>query len=640
MASPDRVEMTPTTTTHRMHYSYADYLIDQLLAQASITDSEDESVCTNDENNMNYNNVDTCDNSNLVSRQLENARKLSVLREVNIRVSQTLSEITTSGNSVVNSSSSSDGYPQTTTDESSSENQVVPDLDLEKELVSRLHYYSDFTIDRQRKINTLTTNIINATLRERSNIAETIDLDTTECPAISERHVEGCEDNDRSPRSRNIVGSASNSSTSSTLRKSKNKSSSRNSSHPLASSTMSHSKTSSSSSRSSRSSSRSSRSNSHPLASSTVMCDPSTNIYPSSTNSESVYTWSLDENTDRVNLEESYLRSRKRNQKNHSSKRSRHSSRDRQLEQVSSLNITNMVSAIEASSVSRKENFTDSFCEDPDLGYKSQTLPRTSTRACLLFDNKSSGSSSSDIKTSSLPNITGSNRLLSELPAHISKSSQALGSPLTERLELPGKSSTTSESQESAGLEVHPASATQFLASTIYDDCTRVTEITGTDSSLLDSILTDSPKSVDSSGIFAPYNSDATESRGYTTSSVPSSDGNGPRAPPPTPPTIKAPVVADPVFKVPFSPAARSRSRSHSRSRKDLRASTPLPSSEESTQSEPLRRQLFSPLANSTQIEPKRLDKKALVKKFKKFSHSFYKKDKNGHSQIQTLANL
>ncbi|RUS84040.1 hypothetical protein EGW08_008218 [Elysia chlorotica] len=217
---------------------------------------------------------------------------------------------------------------------------------------------------------------------------------------------------------------------------------------------------------------------------------------------------------------------------------------------------------------------------------------------------------------------------------------------------------------------------------------------------LLDSILTDSPKSVDSSGIFAPYNSynSPVESvgshNGYSStvsSSVTSSDTNynynirrsraaGCTAPPPTPPHTRnndredkggtatahlavnttnstivgempAPVSTseqDGEFKKPFTPAphvnhAMLRPRTRNQG---VTAEAGTASASSSTSATPRRPMSVrsDPLANQSVFAvppgvhtgpPKIKDKKSLVKKFKKFSSHFYKKEK-----IQTLANL
>ncbi|GFO27186.1 hypothetical protein PoB_005369100 [Plakobranchus ocellatus] len=218
---------------------------------------------------------------------------------------------------------------------------------------------------------------------------------------------------------------------------------------------------------------------------------------------------------------------------------------------------------------------------------------------------------------------------------------------------------------------------------------------------LLDSILTDSPKSVDSSGIFAPYNSynSPVESvgshNGYSStvsSSVTSSDTNynynicrsraaGCTAPPPTPPHSRSKlrvddqettstiveIVAnttgstiigkaqpatsrstdDVEFKKPFAPAPhvnltlRPQTRNQGVTAETSSASPAIsvgatPRRPMSVRSDPLANQSVFAVPPGVHTGPPKIkDKKSLVRKFKKFSSHFYKKEK-----IQTLANL
>jgi hypothetical protein len=87
-----------------------------------------------------------------------------------------------SSSDISNASNGSSGYPKSTeTDSSSDDNQCVPDIDdREEELLSRLHYYGDFTIDRQNKINNLTARLTNTPVANINNntAAETEELFT------------------------------------------------------------------------------------------------------------------------------------------------------------------------------------------------------------------------------------------------------------------------------------------------------------------------------------------------------------------------------------------------------------------------------------------------------------------------------
>ena len=608
----------PTTTTAdrsacNLHYSYADFLIEQLLASTSgLTDSDlspspEETRNVFDDTPTPVGQVEVHNSLNspgngVQNRNYENSNNMSrVLQEANIKVLPNQLDSTTSENCVP-SSASSDSYPPSTS-EDLSDNQVVPDLDLEKELISRVKYYSDFTIDRQRKINKLLNKSKNLRFSQcRPNVFPGED--------ISERTVEGAESKPvcmqritvrRTPSSSASSGATSSSGNSTYYpSKSKNKTSS----------------------------SRSSRTSSHPLMSSTLIYEPTSNLPSSSTSGDSVYTWSIDENSEPGNLEQSYLRSRHRSQRSKSKKPNTNTSRyptrgHNHRNQSSALHLTGLVSIIEPASCVKKDNCARNICDDTNLGHKSQTLPRTSTRINLFAADSSC----------SMPNVNG----------HPSSDSS---SPLHERTDLPGKSSTSEGSNNITNFGC--STLTSMMVAPNVTECSRFT--TEVDSSLIDSILTDSPKSVDSSGIFAPYNSPHASSVsspcGYTTvsSSIPSTSSNeycDYRGPLPTPATVKA---SDPIFKIPHSPIARAKTcrRKSSTSRSpSVRTSTPRPfhSNAGSLHSVPaMRRKLFELNNNGQRTgEPRILDKKAIVRKFKKFSHHF-KKDHT--DKIKTLANL
>ncbi|XP_041358578.1 flocculation protein FLO11-like [Gigantopelta aegis] len=611
----------PTTTssdrsTCNLHYSYADFLIEQLLASTSgLTDSDlspspeetrnvfDDTTSAPADQVEAHNSLNSPGNG-VRNRNYDNSNNmLQVLQEANIKVLPNQLDSTTSENCVP-SSASSDSYPPSTPEDLFSDNQVVPDLDLEKELMSRVKYYSDFTIDRQRKINELLNKSKNlSSCRPKVFPGEN----------ISQRMVEGAESKPACMQ-RIIVRRAPSSSASSRA----TSSSSGNSTYYP------------SKSKNKTSSSRASRTSSHPLMSSTLIYEPTSNLPSSSTSGDSVYTWSIDENSEPGNLEQSYLRSRHRSQRSKNRKSNLNVSRcstrrhHRQQNQSSALHLTGLVSIIEPASCVKKDNCARNMCDDTELGFKSQTLPRTSTRINLFAADSSC----------SMPNVNG----------HPSSDSS---SPLHERTELPGKSSTSEGSNYATNFG-GCSTLTSMMVAPNVTECSRLT--TEADSCLIDSILTDSPKSVDSSGIFAPYNSphaSSVSSRcGYTTvsSSIPSTSSNDYcdyRGPLPTPATVKA---SDPIFKIPHSPIARSKTcrRKTSTSRSpSVRTSTPRPfhSNAGSMHSAPaMRRKLFE-LNNNGQLigEPRILDKKAIVRKFKKFSHHF-KKDHT--DKIKTLANL
>ncbi|XP_059141237.1 serine/arginine repetitive matrix protein 2-like isoform X2 [Physella acuta] len=265
-------------------------------------------------------------------------------------------------------------------------------------------------------------------------------------------------------------------------------------------------------------------------------------------------------------------------------------------------------------------------------------------------------------------------------------------SVLDDRPHIPGKSSTSGSSSCTAArcrprvIHQSPAKLSQATGDSIPANSVEGEGQSHVNQDLLDSILTDSPKSVDSSGIFVPYNSynSPVESvgthNGYssTVSSCVSSDTNyctnqrGYVAPPPTPPharlelsrhtpnntasqTITAAAQAaspavEPEFKRPFTPAPHVNLalRPSMRGLHTLRPATrnqgvttlaaqQTPEKPLSVRSDPLAaRSLFAVPPSVVTGPPKIKDKKSLVRKLKKFSSNFYKKTE----KIQTLANL
>ncbi|XP_071088164.1 uncharacterized protein [Haliotis cracherodii] len=613
MSTPRRPTLANDGTPRRTNFNYADFLIEQLLAGNTLTDS-DLSISPEDTRNSaevepeNLNHVDSC---NLLSASTAAVPNQNVFHTDNHHVTVASNvlrqvmpnniDVTTSENGVA---TSSDSYPQSSSD--SSDNQVVPDLDREKDLDSRRHYYSDFTIDRQRKINQLLIQLKqnnNTTLLSRPEVFPGGDS--------SERLVEGAEQqvsfrkvmiNRRTSTASSRSSGTDSASASSTMKKSSRSTSRRN-------------KTSSS------------RTISHPLMSSTMISDPSIAM-PSSSSNSSVYTWSIDENSDPADLQGSYMRSRHSQHKSHRIRKSTSSTprvsterkrRHHRHREAPSLHLTHMVSTIETSSCSNRV-FAENNCEK---------LPRTSTKTQLPIINNSSWEKAPIHSTSGA-------EFFSIQPSDVDDTLDS--SPLQERLDLPGKSSS---SGSSAGGLINPSNTMQQSALTTTD-YTRVSSLV--DSSLIDTVLTDSPAdSVNSSGLYAPCNSPRYSSVGshcgYTTvsSSVPSTSSNEYRAPLPTPATVRP---EDSIFKIPHSPIGKKRSSKKSVSHSpSVRTSTPRPPySGGSVRSEPvMRRKLFSTGAVGA-TEHKILDKKALVRKFKKFSHHFHKSDKS--NKIKTLAQL
>lgn len=637
---------------------------------------------------------------------------------------------TTTSSSSSHRMSSSDGYPKS---DESTDNQIVPECyDLDKEFMSRLQYYSDFTLDRQRKINCMVVNCGGA-LKDADNCEAAADILT--------RHVEGKESSPDKPMfvkplapppSTTSSGSDYHSTPSSrrqhrdrAQRHRYSRSSRKPSSKPLASSTMLDTSFSSSSSGrgshrgntplipqasstmiyesggsssgsnrrnksngsnpracstmlnesflSSGSSGSGSRHRSTPMANSTMInalppmvpcgAEPTmiSVIRPASDNNgghsdndcESVYTWSIhdgDSGSDKdISLEESYMKkvtssNKKANNKPPlpPSKRARsgsvsssgshgeHQCKDHQLHKLlgepCSKTILASCSVIEPSDTCREEAlYVESMCGDLTecTVPKSNTLPRSSTRVKL--QDKSSGSSSLEARRASLPDLTSVGATYADDHSVPESFSDDDMTALSERPECQGKSSSSNDnpgnSQGSANV---------------------------------DSILTDSPNSVCSSGINAPCNSPGTNTSSSsrvslsTTSDARSSDSNiNTRAPQVIlRPRISAPANSPKLqnvdkvegaqgstFKVPKQNQPLRNSKTP-----EVKTSTPKPVLSAQPGS---KRQLF-PSAGTTnlQSETKVMDKKAVIRKFKKFSDSFRQRDRSGKPQIETLANL
>lgn len=655
--------------------------------------------------------------------------------------SPTESTTSTHSSSSSHRMSSSDGYPKS---DDSTDNQIVPECyDLDKEFMSRLQYYSDFTLDRQRKINSMVASY-GCVVKDNAPCSVTEDILT--------RHVEGKESSPEKPvmfakpavpPPSTSSGSDYHSTPTSHHQRSRkertrrhSRTSRKSSSQPLASSTMiNDSFSSSGSSRSSRrgnslipkasstmicdsgsssgssrrnrtggsnpracstmlnesflssGSSGSHRSSSIPMASSTMIQDDLPEILPcgseptisvichdsdtkhSDNDCESVYTWSIHDSdcngSDRdISIEESYMRNVTNSAKKmcHKpplppSKRVRSGSvssrdsdcevkcRDHKLHKLlgepCSKTILESVSAIESSDTCRDGVlFVESLCDDTitcDMP-KSNTIPRSSTR--IKLQDKSSGSSSMEARRASLPDLTsvGTSNNNDDTSILENSFSEDDITAMSERPDVQGKSSSSNDNPNAGGISHGSAN--------------------------IDSILTDSPNSVCSSGINAPNNSPGTNGSSSsrvscsTTSDARSSDSNiNTRAPPvtfiprnilvpnnsPKLQNIEAPVINDGVFKVPKQTMPLRNLFRFRRKPKtpEMKTSTPKDLAKAANAQPQSKRQLFpSHGTTDLQNEAKVMDKKAVIRKFKKFSESFRHRDRSGKPQIQTLANL
>ena len=751
----------------------------------------------------------------------------------NIRLNES-DLLTTSSNSLTHSS---EVYAK-----SSSTSPDIPLISREEELLDRDAYYCDFTLDRQNKIDALSAKKLQPFHPVPSTAEKRYILRDPATKEILVRSVEGAESSPtsfafpvppstvkpfkaitaspatsrhpnnqtfgsnvtpqvQSRRSRSVKTTSSNLDNhgSRSSHSSSHKSSAL--SHPSSRSSSRHrspSQPRSSSSRSSRSSARRTCTT-HPMASSTLIMEPESSSPEAE--SESIYTWSIDEDASSCNLEKSYIRStsskkKKKFKNDHVTPRPPTSvGRD---SPKNGFDITAMVYRFDATLKRNKDLLSGRHTErcNMDLTTEACQIRRTvsreisvknilaaapsfihsmdyskitnsqdsealsnvsscqATTSSMFFNHAKASIQCSSNEPSQISNfrqlsydsaanirqISASAPILQsrdlnndqEDASHSLVPSDTDTTPetsdLEERLAIPGKSSSSGSSTYTAARcrprewkrspakalpEIHiessqgKATAPPPPAEAVSGSLESHPEGEPVDQAaaqrnqdLLDSILTDSPKSVDSSGIFAPYNSynSPVESvgshNGYSStvsSSVTSSDTNynynihkskaaGCTAPPPTPPHTRnndreemggtsavqsavnttsstfigeMPPLAtrsehDVEFKKPFAPAphvnhAQLRPRTRNQGVTAEAGSASASSSTSATPRRPMSVR-SDPLANQSVFAvppgvltgpPKIKDKKSLVRKFKKFSSHFYKKEK-----IKTLANL
>ena len=411
---------------------------------------------------------------------------------------------------------------------------------------------------------------------------------------------------------------------------------------------------------------------------------------------ESIYTWSIhddDGGSDtNMNLEQSYMRNITNSQRKAMNsnkpplppcKRVRSgsvSSRDsdtsnkvcqdhnlhKLLGETCSKNILATISAIEPNATCRDENLlVESMYDDDEYALpRANTLPRSSTKMNLKdksggssssakVKDKSSGSSSMEAKRASLPDLYSVSVVddFHSVPESIDSDSDDDDiSVLPERMQCPGKSSSSGDKDSSLSQLESSATPLSTGQEVVKD-------------SLIDSILTDSPNSVSSGGINAPHNSPGTNCSSSskvscsTTSDAKSSDSNvNSRAPPamtvlprnitesPKVQNINLPHAAgDNVFKVPkqTQPLRKLfRFRRNKSKTPDMKITVPRQEPTIQHCDPQSKRELFPNGASNISHEPKIVDKKAVIKKFKKFSDNFHKRDRSGKVKIQTLANL
>ncbi|GFS14302.1 hypothetical protein ElyMa_004904000 [Elysia marginata] len=769
------------------------------------------------------------ENNVLSSAQNVSSPRRPLTDVYNIRLNES-EALTTSSNSLTHSSEAHVKSSETSPD--------LPLISREEELLDRDAYYCDFTVDRQNKIDALSAKKVQPFRTVLSTAEKKYVLRDPTTKEILVRSVEGAESSPKTfaflpPPStvksyKSVALTPSNSRHSTTQSFDSNtctpqpqarrpfsvkKKSSENSNQESRNSYSSSQQSPALSHRSSRSSSRhtsptrtrssSSRSSArkkcttHPMASSTFIMEAESTSPEAE--SESIYTWSIDEDASSCNLEKSYIRSTSSKKKrkfrnNHITPRPPTSvGRD---SPKNGFNITAMVNRLHntfnwqrglqpnrGNAASNMDLTAEAFqVRQAGLGeisgrnivaaapsfiqsmeYSKITNSQYSEALSTISSNQATTSSiffnraKASIQCSSNePSQVSNFRLLSFDSAtnirQISASEPVLHSrgpeddashslvpsdtdttpetsDLEERLAIPGKSSSSGSSTYTAARcrprewkrspanalpQTHSELSLRTEAASTYpaDEAESGSpknlpegEAVGQASAqqnqdLLDSILTDSPKSVDSSGIFAPYNSynSPVESvgshNGYSStvsSSVTSSDTNynyniyksraaGYTAPPPTPPSTrnnhkeeteettldvelavntsstfigKAPPLANKSeneveFKKPFAPAPHVNHtlvRPHTRNQ-GVTAEAASASASSSTSATPRRPMSVrsDPLANQSVFAvppgvltgpPKIKDKKSLVRKLKKFSSHFYKKEK-----IQTLANL
>ena len=426
--------------------------------------------------------------------------------------------------------------------------------------------------------------------------------------------------------------------------------------------------------------------------------NPSKNsVYHSDDDCESVYTWSIhddDGGSDtNVNLEQSYMRNITNSQKKcvgnkpplPPSKRARSgsvSSRDsdtsvkvcqdqnlhKLLGETCSKDILERISSIEPNATCRDGGlFIESMYDEDDCVLpRANTIPRSSTKMNLKdksggssssakAKDKSSGSSSMEARRASLPDLYSvSVDDFHSVPDSLASDSDSDDndiSVLPERMRIPGKSSSSGEKDSSVSVsQLDSSKRSASSGQEVVKD------------SLIDSILTDSPNSVSSGGINAPHNSPGTNSctsshvSCSTTSDAKSSDSNiNTRAPKvtllprnivesPKLQNIKLPQASGgDMFKVPkqTQPLRKLfRFRRNKSKTPDLKISVPRQEPTVVHSDPQSKRELFPNGASNVPQEPKIVDKKAVIKKFKKFSDNFHKRDRSGRVKIETLANL
>ncbi|KAL5011743.1 hypothetical protein ScPMuIL_010294 [Solemya velum] len=681
-----------------------DYLLQQLLQFpiSSLLDSDNDMPCLNNtlskpvmDSNCNYVNTEPITELPIIPPPPSDNELISEYSSYS-KNNTNVSESTSSDISNCRTSTTSDGYPRSSGDSSSINN-------MDKEYMSRIKHYSNFTINRQQKLKELN--------RLAAGSTSTPNIDKTEKAPVEFfcRHVEGAEDGISSIRASGTAsssGSVSDCSSNGTsgscsrrVRSSKsdnrtprNKTSSshgsrKSNSFPKASSTMIEDD-----SPSSQTSSK--KSNSIPQASSTMIEEDfaftRSSGCGSSNDRDSIYTWSINVSDD-TTLEKSFFRNYKnyqhkkvwkkarsnssksdssrsgkepggRNVRSHRNEEQKLDCQDYKLHKMiseqCSLKMLGSMSAIEPVS-----GYRDAFVlcsdslyeEDDDFHGRSNTLPRSSTKIRVV--EKSSGSSSMEARRASMPDILSVCTPYEDchsIPSSTSDSADS--SPLPDRLSIQGKSSTsagTSGSQSyshgsnSVASPCFPGNVT--AASTVQEPETE---------GLIDSILTDSPNSVSSSGIYVPCNSPimtdnscAASRASYATVSEKLINSPCKLNPVKTiifqAPSEKSSVVdkkSNAIFKVPKSTQPlrkllrlkRKVKTPDSTHRTFLPKCTTGPSS---VQSDPLSKRRLFP-SSRTHSETKLMDKKAVIKKFKRFSDSFYKRDKSGNINIETLAHF
>ncbi|KAK0046002.1 flocculation protein FLO11 [Biomphalaria pfeifferi] len=293
--------------------------------------------------------------------------------------------------------------------------------------------------------------------------------------------------------------------------------------------------------------------------------------------------------------------------------------------------------------------YTWSIDDDSSPNNLEKSYIRSTSEKKKIHKAKSSSHSFKYIRASD-PNVSIHDASHSLVPSDTDSTSELHSefSPV-DRPYITGKSST-SDSSLCTAARCRPRRTCEKV--TIVEDTLQPNQ------ELLDSILTDSPKSVDSSGIFVPHNSytSAVESVGShngcssTVSSCFSSDSNkvrktpGCKAPPPhtrNTCTYIAPCPSKSTpeelqFKRPFTPAPHIDHTVRICTRNQgVTTDTPhRPASVRTTSQN--RHSLFVVPPGVITGPPKIKDKKSIVKKLKQFSSHFYRKTE----KIKTLANL